>query len=79
MRSAEAHTLVELDAQPLEGLDDIGLGLWHKARGVGVFNAEHQVASVLTCKQVVVQSGAYAADMQRSRRTGGKSHPDSSF
>ena len=72
--ASEAHTFVELDAQPSETLYDIVFGSGHKACGVGVFDAENEVATVLACKQIVVEGGAYAAYMKWSGGTWCESH-----
>ena len=68
MIAAEAHALVELDAEPLERLDDVFLCSRHEAARVGVFNAEDEVAAMLTGKEVVVERGTNTADMKRSGR-----------
>ena len=49
-----AHTLVDADAQPVEGLVDVVLGAGHKARAVGVLDAQYHRAAVLASKQVVI-------------------------
>ena len=77
--AAEGNALVELDAQPLESFNDVGLGLGHEARSVGVLNAEHQVAAMLACKQVVIQGSAHTTNVQWPRGAGCKAHPYSSF
>ena len=61
--AAEVHALVKLDAQPVERLNDIFLGTRHETVGVCVLNAEHQIAAMLACKQIIIQGGAYATDM----------------
>ena len=68
MIASEAHALVEFDAQPLERLDDVFLCSRHEAARVGVFNAEDEVAAMLTGKEVVVERGTNTADMKRSGR-----------
>ena len=77
--ATEADTLVELDAQPFERLNDILLGTRHKTVGVGVLNTEHQIAAMLLGKQVIIQGGAHSANMQSPRRTRGKTYSNSSF
>ena len=77
--AAEADTLVKLDAEPLERLDDIILCAGHKAGGVGILDTEHEVAAVLTGKQIVVQRGANTANVKCARRAWCKAHPNSSF
>ena len=52
--AAEADTLVELNAEPLERLDDIFLGSRHEACGVGVFNSEDEFSAVLTGEEIIV-------------------------
>ena len=52
--AAEAHSLVELDAEPSERFDDILFCSWHETARIGVLNAEHQVAAMLTGKQIIV-------------------------
>ena len=64
--AAEADALVELDAEPAERLQDIFLGSGHEACRVGVLDAEDELAAVLAGEEIVVQSCADAADMQRS-------------
>ena len=63
MVAAVAYALVELDAEPLERLDDVLLRTGNEAVGVGVLNAEHEVAAVLARKEIVVERGAHTADM----------------
>ena len=77
--ATKADTLVELDAQPLERLDDILLGSRHEAVGVGVFDTENKVALVLAGEEIVIQGGAHAANMQCPCGTGCKTHPYTSF
>ena len=52
--AAEAHALVKLDAEPVEGFYDVSLCAGHEAVGIGVFDAEHEFAALLAGKQVVV-------------------------
>ena len=61
--TSEGYTLVELDAQPLERLDDIFLGTGYETIGVGVLDTEHQIAAVLLGKQIIIQGGTYTANM----------------
>ena len=63
MFAAEAHALVEFHAEPFERFDDVIFGSRHKAVRVGIFNAEHHFASMLTGKKVVIERGAHTADM----------------
>ena len=44
---AEAHALVEVDAEPFERLEDILLGPRHEATAVGVLDAEDQFTASL--------------------------------
>ena len=77
--ATKRDTLIKLDAQPTERLNDILLGSRHKTVGVGVFNAENQVAAMLLGKKIIIQCGAYATNMQSPRRTRGKTNSYSSF
>ena len=52
--ATERHSFVELDAQPVEGLNDIGLSLRNETGGIGILNAEYQVAAMLTGKQIII-------------------------
>ena len=61
--ATEAHAFIELDAEPFERFNDVVLSSWHKTRGVGVFDAEHEVATMLASKEIVVERGANAADV----------------
>ena len=51
--ATEAHTLVELDAEPFERLDDVLLGSGHKAARVGVVPLINCVA-LLSLKYLVI-------------------------
>ena len=77
--SAKTHTFVKLNAQPSKGFDDIFLCSGHEALRIGIFNTEHQIATVLTGKEIVVEGRSYASDMQSPCRTGCKAHPYFSF
>ena len=72
--AAEAHTLVELNAQPAEALEDILLGAGHEAGAVSVFNTENQLTTMLTGEKIIVKGGTHAADMKGSRGTGGEAY-----
>jgi hypothetical protein len=61
--TSKGYTLVELDAQPLERLDDIFLGTGYETIGVGVLDTEHQIAAVLLGKQIIIQGSTYTANM----------------
>lgn len=79
MRAADADTLVDLDAAPLERLEDILLGTRHETLRVGIFDTKNHRTAVPTREQVVIKRRTYAADMQRPRRAGCEAHPDRSF
>ena len=61
-----AHTLVDAYAEPCQRLVDVVFGSRHEAVAVGVLDAEYHVAPVLAGEQVVVERGAYPADVQRA-------------
>ena len=77
--ATKRDTLVELDAQPFERLDDILLCPWYKTVGVCVLDTEHQVTAMLACEQIIIKGSPHTTDVQRPRRTGCKAHPHSSF
>ena len=77
--AAEADTLVEGDAEPLERLQDIFFSTGYETVAVGVFDTENEVASMLARKEVIVQRGAHTTDVQSSCRTRSKTDSDSSF
>ncbi len=77
--ASERYTFVKLDAEPSERFDYVFFGSGNETVGVGVLNAEYQIAAVLTGKQIVVQCGAYSTDMQGPRRAWCEAHPYSSF
>ena len=79
MGAADADTLVDLDAAPLERLEDILLGTRHETLRVGIFDTKNHRTAVPTREQVVIKRRTYAADMQRPRRAGCEAHPDRSF
>jgi hypothetical protein len=67
-------TLIKLNAQPIEGLDDVVLGTGDKAGLVGVLNAENHVAAMLTSKEVVVQSRADTTNVEGTGRAGSETN-----
>ena len=52
-----------MDAEPFERFNDVVFSSWHKTRRVGVFDAEHEVATMLASEEIVVERGANAADV----------------
>ena len=67
VRAAVGHALVEADAEPVHGLDDVLFGAGHEAAAVGVFDAQDHLAAEVAGEEVVVESGADAADVERAR------------
>ena len=72
--AANAYTFVKIYTEPAKTLDDVFFSPGHKASGVGILNAENHFAAVLTGKEIVIERCAYAADMQRPSRAGGKAY-----
>ena len=77
--AAKAYALVEMDAQPGEGFDDIGFCTRNKTLRVSIFDAENQVTAMLFGKKVIIQSSADTTDVQSSRGAGGKANSNFSF
>ena len=77
--AAKADTFVEGDAEPLERLQDIFFSTGYETVAVGVFDTENEIASMLACKEVIIQRGTHTANVQCSRRTRSKTDSDSSF
>ena len=73
--AAYTHTFIESDSQPLEGFNNIFFRAWHKTCGIGVLNAQYQLAIMLACKQIVVQCRTDSPNVERTRRTWCKTHP----
>ena len=73
--ATERHSLVKLDTEPTERLNDIVLSPRHKTMRVGVLNTEHQVAAVLTCEKIVIQCCTHTTDVQRSCWAWREAHP----
>ncbi len=74
--AAKARPFVRLHTQPFQGVDNVFLRPGHVARLVGVLNAQDESATVLAGQEVIVQSGAYPADMKRTGGAGGKTKPN---
>ena len=77
--ATKTHALVELDTQPLERFDDIFLSTGHETVRVGILNTKYEVTPVLTGKQIIIQCSTYTSYVQSTRRTGCKTHSNSSF
>ena len=72
--AADMDTFVEFDAQPVEGFDNIVFGTGDKAGLVGVLNSQNHVASVLAGEQIVIQSRADSADVERASGAGSETY-----
>ena len=79
MVSSEAYTFIELYAQPAERLYYVLLCISNKTVRVGILNTEYEIATMLACKEIIIQSGTYAANMQRPCRAWCKTHPNLSI
>lgn len=77
--ATEGHSLIKLDAEPFERLDDIVFCPRHKPVAVGVLDAKNEIAAVLACKQIIVECRADTANMQWTRWARGKTYPYFSF
>jgi hypothetical protein len=75
MCTTATDSFVKRNAQPIQCIDDVFLRSGNKALGVGVFDAENEVAMVLFGKQVIVQGSTDSADVKRAGRTRGKAYP----
>ena len=76
---AVLHAFVGDDSAPGQGFDDILFGSRYKAMGVRIFYANDKVTTFLLGIQIVIQSGADAAHVERSGGGGGESYAGSSF
>ena len=74
IRASLAHAFVDFDSEPCEGFIDIILGSGNEALRIGVLDSENHFAAVLARKKIVIESGAYAADMERPCGGGRKSN-----
>ena len=77
--ATKANTFVEFDTKPLERLDNILLGTRHKTVTIGILDTEHQIATMLLGKQVVIQCCTHTTNVQSTRWTGCKTNSNSSF
>ena len=69
-----AHAFVEADTEPLEGLDDISLRPWDEALAICILDTQKELTAVSLREEIVIESCADTADMQRSRRAGSKAN-----
>ena len=70
--AAHLRPLVPVDAQPPQAVQDRGQGLLDVPLLVRVVDAEDELAAVPPGEEPAKQRGPHAADVQVSRRTGGK-------
>ena len=66
--SVLVHTFVRNDSAPVQGLDDIFLGSMHEPMGVSVLDPDDEITSALLGIEVVIESRADSAHMQRTGR-----------
>lgn len=72
MGPALVGPLVPLDAHPREVAEDGVLRLLGRARGVGVLDAQDELAPDVLREEVVEERGAGASDVEVARRGGGE-------
>ena len=63
VRAANVRALVPFDAQPAQGIENLLFGLTSRANLVGVFDAQDELATVLTGEAQVEQRDIGGADM----------------
>ena len=68
--------LVPVEAEPAQPVDDPGGAVGDVAPGVGVLDAEHELAAVAAREKVRVKGGPRSADMQEAGRRRGKPGPN---
>ncbi len=75
-QAGHLRSLVPLEAQPVEPVEDVALVLDGRARRVGVLQAQHEGAAHVAGEEEVVERGAGRPDVQRTRRAGGDATAD---
>src|SRR5690349_11626952 len=73
---SETNSFIRKDSAPFQGFNDVLFSAGNKTVGVSVFDAKKEIAVVLLCKKVCIQSRANSADMQRARRAWSKTCPN---
>jgi hypothetical protein len=68
VRSADFGTLVPLEPQPAQALENSADHLGRRALEIGVFDAQHERAAVPPGEEIVEQRGTRAADVQVAGR-----------
>ena len=76
--AAEGDTLVELYAEPSERFEYILLGTLDETVGIGIFETENKISTMLFGKQIIIQRSSYAANVQRACGAGCEAHSYSS-
>ena len=75
VRSADAGTLVPLEAEPAHRLEDTGHHLVGRSLRIGIFDAKNEGAAVPPREQPVEKRRARPADVEISGRRGRESNP----
>ena len=73
------HALVGEDAAPAEALDDVFFRARHETLGVGVLDAEDEIAAGLFGVQIIIERRADTAHVERPGRARCKTYSASSF
>src|SRR5690606_5986103 len=68
--------LIPVDLHPGEGVHQLPEALLAVARGIGVLDAEDELAAVVPRVRPVEQRRAHHADMRQARRRGAEAHTD---
>src|SRR5438128_2688157 len=75
MQSAEVRSLIPVESEPAQILDDRLFGLDARPLGVGIFNPQNEDAIVTARQEPIEERRARVADVQVARRAGRKSNP----
>jgi len=76
VRTADLHTLVPVQPEPPQGIEELAVGLLAVARGVGVLDPEDERAADVPGVRPVEQRRADQADVRRPRGRRAEPHPD---
>src|SRR5271163_3541811 len=63
VRAADVGAFVPCEAEPAEGVEDLLLGGGNEAGAVGIFNAQHEIATALAGLDVVDEADVRSADV----------------
>ncbi|KAF5046322.1 hypothetical protein DSECCO2_471970 [anaerobic digester metagenome] len=72
--TTDMRSFVEVDSAPGEAFNNVFFGAFHKARLIGIFDAEDEFSAILFRKKTIIKRRSHTAYVQRTCGAGRKTY-----